>query len=76
MNTYRKAKYFTTLRDWLRTNMIKTRLTQREVGKLAGISQSYVSQLSSGYYTTPTLGVVRNLAEAFNDNVDDVWDLC
>ena len=76
MNTYCKARHFATLHDWLRVNMIKMRLTQREVGKLAGISQSYVSQLSSGYYTTPTLGVVRNLAEAFDDNVDDVWDLC
>jgi DNA-binding XRE family transcriptional regulator len=52
------------------------KMTQNEAANLIGISQSYVSQLAYGYYTTPSLGVARNLAEVFNDDLDDVWDLC
>jgi transcriptional regulator with XRE-family HTH domain len=73
---YYNAKKFTRIRDWLRVNMISMHLTQQEVANLVGLSRGYINGVANGYWTPGPLETVRKFAEAFNDDVDDVWDLC
>jgi transcriptional regulator with XRE-family HTH domain len=56
--------------------MISMRFTQQEVANLVGLSRGYINGVVNGYWTPGPLETVRKFAEAFNDNVDDVWDLC
>ncbi len=71
-----EAKQFVRFSDWLRVNMTSQRLTQKEVATYTGLSQPFISQLVNNKYTPGTLETVRRFANAFEEDLDNVWDLC
>jgi transcriptional regulator with XRE-family HTH domain len=76
-NRYREAKKFSKFSDWLRVNSRALQLSVTEVSNLSGLSLGYVSQLMTGYSTTPSLGTVEKFVELFGGtDLDEVWDLC
>lgn len=45
---------------------IKNRLTQTQLGRLAGLSQNYISQIENGHYKGLTIDKLIKLSEVLN----------
>ncbi|ADQ41603.1 helix-turn-helix domain protein [Caldicellulosiruptor acetigenus I77R1B] len=44
-------------------------LSQREFAKLAGLSQSYISELENGIKTNPSLSVIKKISKALKVDI-------
>lgn len=77
MSMYRKADCFYTFAGWLRVNIIRAQMTQKEIADVMSVTPSWVSQCSTGYYRPVRYVTVEKFSIALGHPEDarNVWRL-